>query len=73
MYSCGLSNISRNIPTWGINYCLVVGRRSRMDDISNQMRGQSQYEMPALKIMTYDRLVDNVRKLGNGFRFYLLT
>ena len=67
MNSCGLSNISRNIPTWGINYCLVVGRRSRMDDISNQMRGQSQYEMPALKIMTYDRLVDNVRMLGNGF------
>lgn len=67
MNSCGLSNISRNIPTWGINYCLVVGRRSRMDDISNQMRGQSQYEMSALKIMTYDRLVDNVRRLGNGF------
>lgn len=67
MNSCGLSNISRNIPTWGINYCLVVGRRSRMDAISNQMRGQSQYEMPALKIMTYDRLVDNVRMLGNGF------
>ena len=38
-----------------------------MDDISNQMRGQSQYEMSALKIMTYDRLVDNVRRLGNGF------
>ena len=67
MNSCGLSNISRNLPTWGINYCLVVGRRSRMDDISNQMRGQSQYEMSALKIMTYDRLVDNVRRLGNGF------
>lgn len=67
MKSCGLNNVSRNIPTWGINYCLVVSRRSRMDDISNQMRGQSQYETPALKIVTYDRLVDNVRMLGNGF------
>lgn len=67
MQSCGLSNISKNIPTWGINYCLVVSRRNRMDDISNQMRGQSQYETPALSIVTYDRLVDNVRMLSNGF------
>ena len=67
MKSCGLSNVSRNIPTWGINYCLVVSRRSRMDEIANQMRGQSQYEMPALRIVTYDRLVDNVKMLGNGF------
>jgi len=46
---------------------LVVSRRSRMDEIANQMRGQSQYETPALRIVTYDRLVDNVKMLGNGF------
>lgn len=67
MKSCGLNNMSGNIPTWGINYCLVVSRRSRMDDSANQMRGQSQYETPALHIVTYDRLVDNVRRLCNGF------
>ena len=65
--SCGLSGAGRNIPTWGINYCLVVSRRDRMDDISNLMRGQSQYDTPGLKIVTYDRIVDNVRMLGNGF------
>lgn len=67
MQSCGLSNISRNIPTWGIHYCLVVSRRNRMDDMANQMRGQTQHETPALHIITYDRLVDNVKKLSNGF------
>lgn len=65
--SCGLERICRNIPSWGINYCLVVGRRSRMDDIANQMRGQSQYDVPGLKIVSYDRLVDNVKRLSNGF------
>lgn len=67
MESCGLTNISGNIPIWGIHYCLVVSRRDRMDNIANQMRGQTQYETPALHIVTYDRLVDNVKKLSNGF------
>lgn len=66
LQSCGLSDIDRNIPTWGINYCLVVGRRKRMDDTSNHMRGQIQYER-GIHIITYDRLVDNILKLGNGF------
>lgn len=66
LQSCGLSDIGRNIPTWGITYCLVVGRRKRMDDTSNQMRGQIQYER-GVHIITYDRLVDNILKLGNGF------
>lgn len=65
--SCGLSNISGNIPSWGIRYCLVVSRRDRMDDIANEMRGQTQHETPGLHIITYDRLVDNILRLGNGF------
>lgn len=65
--SCGLGQISRSIPQWGAHYCLVVSRRSRMSDIANQMRGQTQHETPELHIITYDRLVDNVRKLTNGF------
>ena len=60
-------NIARNIPTWGIYYCLVVSRRGRLDEEANRMRGQSQHETPGLKIITYDRLVDNVRLLCNGF------
>lgn len=65
--SCGLSPIASTIPSWGIHYCLVVSRRARMNEVSNQMRGQMQHETPELHIVTYDRLVDNVRKLTNGF------
>jgi hypothetical protein len=67
LLSSGLTNISKNIPTWGFHFCLVVSRRNRMDAIANQMRGQTQHETPALHIVTYDRLVDNVKKLSNGF------
>lgn len=67
MKSCGLVDISRNIPTWGIRYCLVASRRDRMSTIANQMRGQSEYETPGLHIVTYDRLVDNIKRLSNGF------
>ena len=65
--SCGLTKICDNIPSWGIFYCLVVGRRCRMDDEANRMRGQYQYKIPNCRIMTYDRLVENIRKLWNGF------
>lgn len=65
--SCGLAKICGNIPTWGIFYCLVVGRRNRMDDEANRMRGKYQYKMSNYRIMTYDRLVENIRKLWNGF------
>jgi hypothetical protein len=65
--SVGLSSVSGNIPSWGIYYCLVVGRRSRMNDIANEMRGQKTRETPGLSIVSYDRLVDNTRALINGF------
>lgn len=59
----------------GINYCLVVGRRNRMDDVANQMRGQSQHDVPGLRIVSYDRLVDGERQMdissGNIFLFRL--
>lgn len=35
-------------------------------ELFNQMRGQIQYER-GVHIITYDRLVDNILKLGNGF------
>ena len=65
--SCGLSEIARSIPSWGIHYCLVVSRRTRMNEVCNQMRRQKQHEVSELRIITYDRLVDNVRELRNGF------
>lgn len=65
--SCGLEHLKENIPSWGIHYCLVVSRRKLMDDASNAMRGQTQHETPGLTIITYDRLVDKIKLLGNGF------
>lgn len=65
--SCGLGEIGRHIPLWSIHYCLVVSRRSRMNEMANLMRGQTQFEIPELHIITYDRLVDNIKKLSNGF------
>lgn len=65
--SCSLSFIREGIPSWGIHYCLVVGRRSRMDDISREMRAQLERETPGLHIVSYDRLVDNIKLLTNGF------
>ena len=50
-----------------IYYCLVVSRRNRMNEAANQLRRQMQAENPRLHIVTYDRLVDNVRNLSNGF------
>ena len=67
LQSSELSNISRNIPSWGIYYALVVGRRSRMDEIANQLRGQRMRETPGLSIVSYDRLVDNIKMLDNGY------
>ena len=61
-----LSDKSRNIPSWGIKYCLVVSRRNRMGDIENQMRRQAEIDQK-VKIITYDRLVEDIRKLTNGF------
>lgn len=65
--SSGLSSIKENIPSWGFNYCLVVSRRRLLNDAANQMRRQQQEEMHQLRIVTYDRLVDNVELLVNGF------
>lgn len=62
----GISEFDRNIPKWAFNYCLVVGRRGKMDDASNLLRGQIQSENLDLKIITYDRLIDNVGLMSNG-------
>lgn len=56
-----------NISSWSIHYCLVVSRREKMDDIAREMREQKAFDIPGLRIVSYDRLVDNVRRLTNGF------
>lgn len=65
--SCGLSHIEQNVPARRIRYCLVVGCRDRMDSVSNQIRRQMQHEIFGLHVISYDRLADNIMKLGNDF------
>lgn len=62
----GIKEFCRDIPSWGFHYCLVVGRRERMDNISNILRGEMQDDFRGLKIISYDRLVDNVSLMHNG-------
>lgn len=61
----GIKEFANNVPPWGFRYCLVVGRRNRMDDTSNQLRGEMQRDL-GVTIMSYDRLVDYVELLHNG-------
>lgn len=65
--SCGITDIAKNIPSWGFCYCLVVSRRSRMDDATNLLRSSIMHNYRRLNIISYDRLVDNVKRLVNGF------
>ena len=69
--SCGLTEIGNSIPSWGIYYCLVVSRRNRMNEAANQLRRQMQAENPRLHIVTYDRLVDNIRPDLNLLHFLI--
>lgn len=62
----GIAEFDRNIPSWGFYYCLVVSRRKKMDDMANKLRGEVQKEYVDLKIVSYDRLVDNVSMMHNG-------
>ena len=59
----GLINQGIDIPTYRIYYYLVVSRREYMNDRATELRSQLMYEMQNLKIVSFDRLVDNVCKL----------
>lgn len=55
-----LNGIRSYINPYGFLYCLVASRRDRMDRISNEMRGQLSYGDPHIKVITYDRLAENI-------------
>ena len=65
MKNIGLNKFGIDIPIYRIFYYLVVSRRDYMTDIAKEVRSQSMYEMNNLKIVTFDRLADNVVKLQN--------
>jgi Domain of unknown function (DUF4263) len=65
--SSGFSERGIDIPTSRIYYCLVVSRRNHMDSRAADLRSQICYEMNNIKIISFDRLVDNISKLGDGY------
>jgi len=68
MISSGFKEKGVDIPTSRIFYCLVVSRRDLMiDKNSKNLRSQLCYEMNNTKIISYDRLVDNIVKIAYGY------
>jgi hypothetical protein len=65
--SFGLRDRGVNIPITRFHYCLVVSRRDFMDERALEVRSQLNYEMQNTKIITFDRLSDNIRNLERNF------
>jgi len=65
MRDIGLREFGIDIPTYKTYFYLVVGRKKYMNKIAIEVRAQSMYERHNIKIVTFDRLLENVRKLGN--------
>lgn len=59
----GLLQQGIDISVYRIHYHLAVSRRDFMTPVALEVRSQSMYEMKNTKIVTFDRLVDNIRKL----------
>lgn len=65
--SVKISDYGIKIPTSRIYYCLVVSRREKMTLEARELRSQEIYDNSNLKIVSYDRLVDNITDLGMGY------
>lgn len=66
--SSGFTDKGINVPTSRIFYCLVVSIRKFMDSSkATDLRSQICYEMNNTKIISYNRLVDNIIQLNNGY------
>ncbi|WP_029505250.1 Shedu anti-phage system protein SduA domain-containing protein [Lachnoclostridium phytofermentans] len=65
--SSGLRDKGIDVPTTRIYYCLVVSRRDLMSQKAKDLRSQMIYENQNLKIISYDRLLDNILQLKNGY------
>lgn len=59
----GLSDKGIDIPMSRIHYCLVVSRRKFMDERAKKIRSDTMAENTNLRIITYDRIVDNIANL----------
>lgn len=65
--SIGLRDKNINIPLSRFHYCLVASRRDYMTDKATDLRSQLCYEMMNTKIISFDRLADNICKLDRGY------
>lgn len=65
--SSGLADAGITVPTTRIFYLLVVGRRNLMTSAARNIRSQTMYDTPNLRIITYDRIADNILKLIWGY------
>lgn len=64
MRDIGLREFGIDIPTYKIYFYLVVSRRKYMNKYAIEVRSQSMYEKHNTRIVTFDRLIENVQKLG---------
>ena len=55
------------IPTTRIYYVLVVGRRKMMTAMARDVRSQTMFQTSNLKVITYDRLADDILQLSSGY------
>lgn len=62
----GIDKLGVDIPSHRIHYCLVVSRRDLMTDTAYDVKSQMQEEQ-GISIITYDRIVDYIRLLKNGY------
>ena len=60
----GLTGHGIDVPIYRIYYYLVVSRRDYMNEDALDVRSQTIYHHTNLKIVTFDRLADNIAKLG---------
>jgi hypothetical protein len=65
--STGLNDKKIDVPISRIFYCLVVSRRDCMDKKATDLRSQLCYEMNNTKIISFDRLGDNICNLDRGY------
>ena len=63
----GFSKKGISIPISRIHYCLVVSRRSYMNDLSRERKNQLIYEGNNLNIINYDRICENIKQIDEGY------
>jgi len=65
--SSGLKDKKVDIPITRFFYCLVVSTRKKMDERAREVRSRICYEMSNTKIITFDRLADNICKFEHSY------